>query len=326
MSEVFAHGYAGVFGVGADLPITANDAQGVANILRDPTRCAYPADQVQLLIGEDAHRDEVLAALDWLAIRTQDDRDATVIVFFSGHGIELGNYYLLPFGWDLDDLPNTAIASGECNERLRRIQSRKLVVILDCCHAGGMAEAKGLPLVKSPVPLRLFDALRSGSGRVVIASSRKDEVSYAGHPYSVFTGALLEALAGYGAFENDGYARVLDAALWVGCRVPERTDEQQHPIIKVSTLEDNFALAYYAGGANEPRPLRWTATVLAQRKAWKRALRDCRDKLLLIEERMSEYVEFAATPLPLIREKWRTEKLISELEERLGLCPRGGAS
>ena len=107
--------------------------------------------------------------------------------------------------------------------------------------AGGQAEAKGA--VKSPLPAAAIDELRSGSGRVVLASSRRDEVSWTGNPYSVFTAALLEGLAGYGAFEQDGYARVLDLALWAGRKVRERTVDRQHPIIKVSNLADDSALA-----------------------------------------------------------------------------------
>ena len=114
---------------------------------------------------------------------------------------------------------------------------------------------------------------------MVISSSRKDEVSWTGKPYSAFTAALLEGLAGYGAFERDGYARVLDLAMYAGRMVPERTGDKQHPILKISNLEDNFALAYYAAGAADPKALDW-ATVsvpaispdleVAQVAAWRR--------------------------------------------------------
>ena len=98
--------------------------------------------------------------------------------------------------------------------------------------------------MKSPLPSSVTEQLGSSSGRVVLASSRRDEVSWTGTPYSVFTAALLEGLAGYGAFEQDGYARVLDLTLWVGRKVPERTGDKQHPIVKVSNLADNFAVAW----------------------------------------------------------------------------------
>jgi uncharacterized caspase-like protein len=332
MFEVFGNGYALIVGAGADLPTTESDARGLADVLRDSTRCAYPAEQVQVLTGKDATRAGMLAGLEWLRARVQTDPQATAIAAFSGHGIVRQAGYLLTFGWDLDNLSGTAISSIEFNERLRAIQAQKLLILLDCCHAGRMAEAKGLPLIKSPVPPGLFDELKSSSGRVVLASSRQDEVSYTANPYSVFTGALLESLAGYGAFENDGYARILDTALWVGRKVPERTNERQHPIIKVSGLEDNFALAYYAGGAKEPRRLEWTRPVpvispeldTAQKDVWRRMLRNYQQNLLFIEERISHYVEFTAIPLQLIRSKWVVEGQITKLESKLGLCPRGG--
>ena len=99
-------------------------------------------------------------------------------------------------------------------QHLQAIQAQKLLVILDCCHAGGQAEAKGA--IKSPLPPSAIAQFGSSSGRVILASSRKDEVSWTGQPYSVFTAVLLEAMAGYGAFEQDGYARILDLAMWVG--------------------------------------------------------------------------------------------------------------
>ena len=55
--------------------------------------------------------------------------------------------------------------------------------------------------------------------------------------------ALLEGLAGYGAFERDGYARVLDLAMYVGRMVPNRTGDKQHPIFKASAMEEDFPVA-----------------------------------------------------------------------------------
>jgi hypothetical protein len=328
MPEAFVQGYAVVVGVGADLPVTVDDATSVADQLRDPSRCAYPADQVRLLTGEHAHREAVLSALDWLA--SAAGSDATVLVYFSGHGLETPDYYLMPHGYDLADLPGTAVPGAVFTERLRAIKARKLLVLLDCCHAGGQAEAKGLPGVKSPLPPSVAAELERGSGRVVIASSRKDEQSWAlrGQPYSVFTAALLEGLAGYGAFERDGYARVLDLAMYVGRMVPDRTGGEQHPILKVANLADNFALAYYAAGDKQPKALDWTPasvpTVSAGLEAeqiatWRRMLANRCEALMLMEERMSEFVEYHEIPLQLVRSKRRTEEQIADLERKLGL-------
>jgi hypothetical protein len=93
-----------------------------------------------------------------------------------------------------------------------------------------------------------------GEGRVLIASSREDEVSFAGKPYSAFTLALIESLCGTGVAKKDGFVRVADLALHTREVVPQRTKDQQHPILHFEGA-DNFAFAYYAGGDIRPKAL-----------------------------------------------------------------------
>jgi hypothetical protein len=318
---MFDNGYAVIVGVGADLPVTIADATAVADLLRDPSRCAYPVNQVKLLTGKNAHRESILSSLDWLADTTNPE--ATVIFYFSGHGIENPDYYLMPFGYSFSNLANTAISEIELTQRLQAIKAKKLVILLDCCHAGGQVHVKGA--TNAPLPSTVINELAECRGKVILASSRKDEVSFTGDPYSAFTVALLEGFAGYGSFEQDGYARILDLAMWVGRKVPERTEDRQHPIIKVNHLEENFALAWYAAGQKTPQALEWTPTIHSssqtidnnQRQSLHLRLKNYQDNLLLIEERMSEYMEYTAIPLQLLKEKQRTETNIKELEKKL---------
>jgi len=259
---VFDQGHALVVGVGADLPNTVDDATGLAGILNDPARCAYLPGQVRLLTGEGATRAAVLSALDALA-QSVDSR-STVVVYFSGHGYRVASptgefYYLLPYGYDLNQLYQTAISGAEFTERLGAISAGKLLVLLDCCHAGGVGDSKGpgLQLAKSPLPPEAHRLLAEGSGRVLIASSQEDELSFAGRPYSAFTLALTEALCGVGVSKRDGFVRVADLALHAREVVPGRTGRRQHPILHFEQA-DNFALAYYAGGETQPKGLPFT--------------------------------------------------------------------
>ncbi len=261
MGTMFRQGHALVIGVGADLPTTTvDDAQGLAGILKDQGRCAYPPDQVQLLTGPAATRDAILAALDALAQRA--DEDAAVVVYFSGHGYRVSTslddvYFLMPYGYDINQLKTTAIKGAEFAARLRAIPAKKLLVLLDCCHAGGVGEAKAPhieALTKSPLPSEAVDLLHEGSGRVLIASSREDELSFAGKPYSAFTLALIEALSGEGVAKKDGAVRVSDLALHTRQVVPGRTNDRQHPVLHFEHA-DNFVLAYYAGGDTQPKGL-----------------------------------------------------------------------
>jgi hypothetical protein len=259
MSELFTLGRACIIGVGADLPNTVDDAIGLAQILTDAERCAYPVEQVDLLTKERANREDILAALDRLAQSTT--ADSTAIIYFSGHGYQVESpmgeaYYLMPFGYDLNKLHKTAISGTEFTAKLKAIPAKKLLVLLDCCHAGGLGDTKnlGYTAVKAPLPPEAQALFSEGKGRVIIASSTADELSYAGKPYSAFTLAVIEALAGKGVSRKDGYVRVADLALHAREVVPKRTSDRQHPILHFEQA-DNFVLAYYAGGEKEPKGL-----------------------------------------------------------------------
>jgi len=262
MSE-FTQGHACIIGVGDDLPNTVDDAIGFANILKDPERCAYPPEQVSVLTQTQANREGILAAFDWLAQSTTTE--STVVVYFSGHGYQVAGpmgeaYYLMPFGYDPAKLYKTAISGIELAAKLRAIPAKKLLVLLDCCHAGGLGDTQnlGYEAEKSPLPPEAQTLFAAGTGRVVIASSQANEKSFAGRPYSAFTLALIECLAGKGVSQQDGYVRVADLALYAREVVPQRTDNRQHPILKFEQ-SDNFILAYYAGGATEPKGLPFAA-------------------------------------------------------------------
>jgi hypothetical protein len=212
-----------------------------------------------LLTKEGAKRDHILTALDRLAQSTTPD--ATVIVYFSGHGYQVSSsmgtaYYLMAFGYDQNQLYSTAISGTEFATKLQAIPAKKLLVLLDCCHAGGLDDTQkiGLTAEKAPLPPEAQALLAEGKGRVFIASSKADEKSLAGKPYSAFTLALIESLAGKGASQQDGYVRVADVALYAREVVPKWTGNRQHPILNFEQA-DNFVLAYYAGGEMEPKGL-----------------------------------------------------------------------
>lgn len=178
-----------------------------------------------------------------------------MVVYYSGHGGRIKStdeYFLVPYGYDHSQRAATAISGSEFTEKIEAIQARKLVVLLDCCHARGVPTLKepGEIFVKSPVPPDLLHVLGTGSGRIVIASSREDEYSYTGNPHSVFTACLLEALQGRAAVNQDGYVRILDVLIYLFDQVPQRATGPQHPYVnKVLELGDNFPLCYYAGGS-----------------------------------------------------------------------------
>ncbi|HRJ42780.1 MAG TPA: caspase family protein [Caldilineaceae bacterium] len=257
--STFTEGHALLVGVGADLANTTDDAKEMNAILTDEERCAYPPEQVQLLTGEKATRADVLAGLDQLAKTAT--QNSTVIVYFSGHGYQVNTltgavHFLMPFGYSVSNLPGTAISGQEFAQKLQAIPAQKLLLLLDCCHAGGLdpENVPGATLAKAPLPPEAAAMLAQGSGRSLIASSRADELSYAGKPCSAFTLALLEAFCGDGASQPDGQVWVTDLFGHTREKVPQRTGGKQHPIYNHKEA-DNFVVAFYAGGEAQAKGL-----------------------------------------------------------------------
>jgi len=258
--------YALIIGVGdyshsrfASLPATVRDAEAIAAVLTDPNCCGYPPDNVQLLTGKWATADNIRTAFRSLAKATTPE--STAFIYFSGHGgraLENGvrRTYLCPREADPEDLPHTAISGDEFSGLLSAIPARKLLVMLDACHAAGSAELKaadGTVVWKVGLPDAYYEVLSRGTGRVVIASSRENQFSYV-RPQgdlSLFTHHLVQALRGKAAVRGDGLIHVLDVFHYVNEAV--HTDEPgQTPILKVKDLDLNFPIAVAPTQTLEP--------------------------------------------------------------------------
>lgn len=252
-SGTFKQGHALVIGV-ANYPrinplpeIVLNDARDLRTLLTDPVTCSYPPTHVAQLLDGEATGNSIRAGLASLAART--DPDDTAVVFFSGHGAhdparDNTRQYILPYDCDPADLHGTAIAGDEMTGMLREVQAGRLLVLFDSCHSGGAGDPKGaLVQIKRGLSEDYYQVLAQGKGRVVIASSRSDELSWAlpGWDHSLFTHYLLEALRGDGKTLGDGYVRVFDVFRHVVDRVPTKAD--QHPIFKATAMEEDFAIA-----------------------------------------------------------------------------------
>ena len=323
-NSLFTHGYALLIGVGGDLPVTVKDATALHDILIAPQRCAYPLGQVKLLTKSQADQSGILDGLDWLISNVQRDENATAIVYFSGHGGFAPEYHLVPAGYDSQKIRQTAISGAMFTQKIQAIHAQKLIILLDCCFAAGMTTTKATGFIPSSFPPELPAVLAQGSGRVLIASSRQDEVSHIGSSYSVFTQALREGLAGYGAATRDGYAYIADVALYIGRVVPARTRGSQHPALDMRGA-DNFAFAYYAGGAKTPVPLADALIALSPIdvidtnlvEQYRATFRQYQQNLAAVQARMAVFIDQAIVPLDLERTKEGIEQKMVELEKQI---------
>ena len=194
--------YAGV----RKLPKVA-DARDLAAALEDPSLCGYRKANVQLIEDSQATGQAIRAGLERLSSTARPN--STVFLYFSGHGgrIDEGPHqgqFLLPVDTvypSADDLARTAISGAEFTAALGAIKARRLTVVLDCCHAGGIGEPRDLVPTEKVVPGvsdGYLEALKAGAGRVIIAATRATDPAYVreGAQYGVFTGHFLEGLRG----------------------------------------------------------------------------------------------------------------------------------
>ena len=233
-----------------------NDAGDLANVLTSNDHCGYDECNLHLLLDEDATLIRIRKALSAVAkvSRPQD----TVVIFFSGHGsafYKSGELIsaILPVECDARALDKTSLCEPELSMALQNISARRLLVLIDACHSGGVGRFKDQGVVKSPTfgyAEKSLSCLAQGAGRVVIASSRSNELSHVldGKRNSVFTCHLLEALRGEGHTSGDGLIRVFDIFNHVSEMVKRSMPGRQHPIFKASDLEDNFPVALDRGG------------------------------------------------------------------------------
>lgn len=172
------------------LPATVlKDAQDIHDLLVDPQHCGYLPDNVQPLLDDQATQAALHQALADLARRSNPD--STVFIYISGHGgqVESGPYageYLLPVDTVYtsgESVAQTAISGAEFTEALRAITARKVVIVFDCCHSGGIGQPKdaAAPQIKA-LPESYYDALKEGRGgylglvsqhRVLLCAARR---------------------------------------------------------------------------------------------------------------------------------------------------------
>ncbi|MCM8611762.1 caspase family protein [Accumulibacter sp.] len=271
MSHRFEHAYALLIAVdqnleaAAALPAVAADARALRDVLVHPQRCGYAPDHVRLLTGEVSTRQAIIRGLRWLGekLAAIPGADTTAIIYFSGHGhVDGDEHYLIPYDLDGRHVATSSIRGAEFAEAVARLTPRRLLVVLDCCHAAGTwvkGTGNALPISSEAVPPALFlpggkslgSVVAMGEGRAVLSSCGRKQFSYVRRDgqMSLFTYHLIEALTGHA--QPQGGARevlVSDLISHVDRRVPASAREQGVEQTPDHRLTGNFPVALVLGG------------------------------------------------------------------------------
>ena len=178
------------------------DVRTLAEILQSPGIGAF--DEVTPLLNEG------LACVRKAIARFFDakHRDDLLLLYFSGHGVrdEQGHLYLAVRDTERAVLAGTAIEASYVTTRMDRSASKRLVLVLDCCHSGafglGAKSAQGATVGTASA----FEG--TGRGRVVLTATDSTQFAWEGDQVigdvenSLFTHYLIEGLR-TGAADRD---------------------------------------------------------------------------------------------------------------------------
>jgi len=286
-STSFAHGYALLIGVDDNqvarlkLLDVAKDVSAIKEVLTHPQRCAYLTDHVKVIQGKEATRSGILDGIAWLQEQTANDPNATAILYYSGHGFqdttaEPTAYYFIPYDMVENQFRRRGLAAQALAQDIADLKPKRLLVVLDCCHAAGMeiknlsspvndsvavpaklfrdpnAVSKNAEQISSPGGIsKGFEQLQAGHGRAVLSSSQGSESSYMrmDGKMSVFTYHLIEALTGRAQPEG-GATEVLISDLlgYVHRQVPKSAAEMKREQNPEFEMSGNFPVALLIGG------------------------------------------------------------------------------
>ncbi|MGQ9609622.1 MAG: caspase family protein [bacterium] len=238
------------------LSVAKNDAQAIYNLITDPMLGGFPKENVRLLTDAQASRENIIKIIgDWLP--NQVSSDDLVMIFYAGHGgVEFDKTgeepdgkrkYIIPYDANPNDLFSTAIANSEITILLEKIQSNKMIFLIDCCYSGGVTTGKEIIRSVSPPSTKIQTDVYndfSGSGRAVISASLPDQVSFelSNLNHGVFTYSLLKALSGEADLNKDGLVALISEIYpFLANQVTSMAQKygfQQNPMLKCQVIGD----------------------------------------------------------------------------------------
>lgn len=172
------------------------DVAALAEVLRHSAIGGF--DEVTTFINRDA-RDLNEQVEGFFANKHRDD---LLVLYFSGHGIkdDSGRLYLAVQDTKTSLLRSTAISAAFITDAMDGCRSKRIVLILDCCHSGAFAKGMKSAVGASVGAAEAFAGAESGYGRVVLTATDAMQYAWDGDTllgeaeHSLFTHFLLEGL------------------------------------------------------------------------------------------------------------------------------------
>jgi uncharacterized caspase-like protein len=221
------------------------DARAMYDWLVSPSGGQYAPARVKLLLDREATGTSIRDALfEWLRQAIEED---VVVIFFAGHGSPDSpdtpdNLYLLPHDARYQSIASTGFPMWDIETAMKRfIKAKRVVVIADACHSGGVGE--GFDIARRATGMapanRISTGLQSlaaiGPGVVVLSASDERQFSAEspdfGGGHGVFTHFLLEGLKGQADYNQDQRVTLGELIPYLSENVRRATRNAQTPTV-----------------------------------------------------------------------------------------------
>ncbi len=203
-----------------------NDAEGVANVLREQ----YQFDDVITLLDEKATRRNIIQKFEWLSENTT--KDDNVLIFYAGHGQfnkALNKGYWVPIDAQTNSVADY-ISNNDVKTFIGGIPSKHTLLITDACFSGDIFRGPKTESIKfDPNNMeKYYKEVYRKQSRLALTSGGVEEVADAGmDDHSVFTYYFIKALQ-----END--KKYFDAnQLFNEFRIAVTNNSEQTPMLQV---------------------------------------------------------------------------------------------
>ncbi len=182
-----------------DLPPAAYAESDARAVHRNLLALGYPPRNILLLIGANATKARLTAAVNsWLPRRVNDR--SKVVFYYSGHGSpDTGtkSAYLVPVDGQPEDLPDTAMPLKELYAKLGELKAKQVLVALDSCFSGAGGRSV-VPKGARPLVGKVDGPPVAANGRLVVMSaSEGDQISGGldAEKHGAFTYYFLKSLS-----------------------------------------------------------------------------------------------------------------------------------
>lgn len=227
------------------LRYASRDAKAFYDWLVSPNGGKHSPSRVQLMLDDVATGEAMRDVLfDWLKEALEEDM---VTIYFAGHGSPESpdspeNLYLLPYDTKYNSIASTGFPMWDIETALKRfIKAKKVVVIADACHAGGVGQSFDISrrtnrAVKvNPISSGLTNLSNVSDGVAIFSASSDNQFSQEskswGGGHGVFTYFLLEGLKGKADYNNDQAVNLGELSLFISDQVRRATKNAQAPIV-----------------------------------------------------------------------------------------------